>query len=196
MAGMTKQGNFAGDYGTPEQEIPATGLPGVDWESCMTMNDTWGYKSYDHNWKSAKMLIRDLVDIVSKGGNYLLNIGPTAEGIVPEPSVQRLEKMGEWIAVNGESIYGTTANPVGELPWGRCTVKGNKLYFHIFNWPASCKLQVPGIKGKIKKAYLLTDKKKTALMVTGKENTIAISLPVKPLDEINTVVVLEMEGAI
>ena len=80
-------GGYDGDTETPEQEIPATGYPGGrDWETCMTMNDTWGFKSYDHNWKSTETLIRNLIDIASKGGNYLLNVGPTAEGLIPEPS--------------------------------------------------------------------------------------------------------------
>ena len=85
-------GGYEGDTETPEQEIPATGYPGGrDWETCMTMNDTWGFKSYDHNWKSTETLLRNLIDIASKGGNYLLNVGPTSEGLIPEPSVERLK---------------------------------------------------------------------------------------------------------
>ena len=77
----------------------------------MTMNDTWGYKSYDNNWKSTETLIRNLIDIASKGGNYLLNVGPTSEGLIPEPSIERLKAVGDWMKVNGEAIYGTTASP-------------------------------------------------------------------------------------
>src|SRR5436305_9990970 len=79
-----------GDTETPEQYIPATGFPGRDWETCMTMNSTWGYKSFDNNWKSTEMLLHNLIDIASKGGNYLLNVGPTSEGVIPEPSQERL----------------------------------------------------------------------------------------------------------
>src|SRR5499427_7213319 len=87
-------GGYKGDTETPEQFVPATGYPGRDWETCMTMNDTWGYKSYDDHWKSNDVLIHNLVDIASKGGNYLLNVGPTSEGLIPDPSVERLKAVG------------------------------------------------------------------------------------------------------
>ncbi len=107
MQGMNKEDmDYAGDFGTPEQEILGTASE-LDWESCMTMNDTWGYKSYDHNWKTTEILVHNLVDVVSKGGNYLLNVGPTGDGLIPEPSVQRLKEIGTWLSVNGEAIYGT-----------------------------------------------------------------------------------------
>ena len=105
MEGITREGDYRGDYGTPEQQIPATGLgDGVDWETCMTMNNTWGYKKSDDNWKSAADLIRKLVDIASKGGNFLLNVGPTGEGEIPGTSVERLEAVGEWMKVNSRAI--------------------------------------------------------------------------------------------
>jgi len=151
MDGLDKKGGqYAGDFGTPEQQIPATGLPGVDWESCMTMNNTWGFRQDDHRWKTAETLIRNLVDIASKGGNYLLNVGPTAEGEIPQPSVERLQRMGQWMHVNGESIYGTQASPIGLPAWGRCTRKDlpqgvTRLYLHVFHWPADGMLRVPGL---------------------------------------------------
>ena len=86
--------SYSGDTETPEQFVPAAGYPGRDWETCMTMNDTWGYKSYDNHWKSSETLIRNLIDIASKGGNYLLNVGPTSEGVIPQPSVERLREVG------------------------------------------------------------------------------------------------------
>jgi len=128
-------GYYDGDFGTPEQEIPAQGLD-TDWETCMTMNDTWGYKSADNNWKSTTTLVHNLIDIVSKGGNYLLNVGPTSLGEIPAPSVERLKEIGAWMKVNGEAIYGAGRGPIADLGFdGRCTTKGNKLYVFVFNWP-------------------------------------------------------------
>jgi alpha-L-fucosidase len=130
------------------------------WENPGTINKTYGYNKNDHRWKSTKTLIRMLVDIASKGGNYLLNVGPTAQGVIPQPSVERLRAMGKWLEKNGESIYGTSGSPLGRFTWGRCTAKPGKLYLHVFNWPVDGRLQVPGLKSKVKKAYLLVDKKR------------------------------------
>ena len=105
MQGMSRDTSFVGDFGTPEQEVLSTSST-LPWESCMTMNDTWGYKTDDNNWKSPEVLIKNLVDIVSKGGNFLLNVGPTSEGLIPGPSVDRLKEIGDWIRINGEAIYG------------------------------------------------------------------------------------------
>jgi alpha-L-fucosidase len=107
MQGMNKEDRaYAGDFGTPEQEI-LEGTSDFDWEACMTMNDSWGYKAADDNWKSAETLIHNLIDIAAKGGNYLLNVGPTDAGIIPAPSVERLAAIGDWMDVNGEAIIAT-----------------------------------------------------------------------------------------
>lgn len=107
MQGMNEEGGeFVGDFGTPEQEILES-TSDYDWEACMTMNDTWGYKEHDDNWKSTETLIHNLVDIAAKGGNYLLNVGPTAEGLIPAASVERLADMGDWMDINSEAIYET-----------------------------------------------------------------------------------------
>jgi alpha-L-fucosidase len=108
MNGMNAYDDAAGDFGTPEQEILA-GTSNFDWESCMTMNDTWGFKTNDHNWKSAETLVHNLVDVAAKGGNYLLNIGPKSDGTIPKETVERLAEIGTWLKANGEAIYGTNA---------------------------------------------------------------------------------------
>lgn len=154
MGGMSDAG-FAGDYGTPEQEVPAKGIPGVDWESCITTNTHWGYNAADKNYKSAKDLIRLLVDVVSKGGNLLLNVGPRADGTFPPEQVERLAHIGKWMDVNGESIYGTTASPFSTLSFGRCTQKGRTLYFQVFDAPKDLKLRLPMLGSKVSKVSVL-----------------------------------------
>jgi len=191
----------AGDYKTPEQTIPPNGFgAGVDWETCMTMNDTWGYKKNDDTWKSTDMLVRNLIDCASKGGNYLLNVGPTGEGLIPDPSIERLKEIGEWMKLNGVAVYGTTASPFSrQLPWGRCTTKisggTTTLYLHVFNWPGDGELFVPGLKNKIKTAYLLTDPEKKKLAVKNGENGLTISLSMTAPDKISSTIVLEFKGA-
>ncbi|MCE5266827.1 MAG: alpha-L-fucosidase [Planctomycetaceae bacterium] len=192
MGGMSKGQEIVGDYGTPEQEIPANGLPGVDWESCMTMNDHWGFNKHDQKWKSSDEIIRKLVDIVSKGGNYLLNVGPTAEGVMPEPSVERLRVVGDWMKVNSEAIYGASASPLPTSPaWGRVTRKPGKLYLHVFKWPKDGKLQTPAIGEGIAKAYLLADPKRTPIATASEKGGLTVALPQKPATPPDTVVVLE-----
>jgi len=189
-------GGYSGDLGTPEQHIPATGTPGRDWETCMTMNDTWGFKSTDHNWKPTETLVRNLIDIASKGGNYLLNVGPTPLGEIPEPSIERLKAVGKWMKVNGDSIYATTASPFYRLPWGRCTKKvddkGATLYLHVFNWPQEGKLLVPGLRSEVRSVRLLATNKK--LKAASGPDGVTIDVPAEPLDPIATVLVLDVKG--
>ncbi len=185
---------IAGDLETPEQFIPATGFPGKNWESCMTMNTTWGFGANDHNWKSPESLIRNLIDIASKGGNYLLNVGPTSKGLIPTPSIERLKEVGTWMKSNGDGIYGTTASPFRNLDWGRCTVRKvgdkNLIYLHIFDFPKDGILQIPGLASKIDAAYLLKDKAimfKTELAV----NYLNVYLPENIKQLFATTIVLE-----
>ncbi len=124
-----------GDYGTPEQTIPDEGLD-YRWESCMTMNSTWGYKSFDQNWKSSQMLIIQLVDIIAKGGNFLLNVGPMPDGSLPQESMDRLKDIKDWMAINGESIYGTTM-------WKRYMEGNNELEFEYYDSPDVASIKLP-----------------------------------------------------
>jgi alpha-L-fucosidase len=197
MKGLTREGDFRGDFGTPEQEVPEEGLPGVDWESCMTMNRHWGWNRFDDDWKSTLQLVRTLIDTASKGGNFLLNVGPTPEGTFPDRAVTRLEGMGDWMRTNSESIYGTQASPIGRPAWGRCTRKtladGKTLLFlHVFDWPAGGQLELPGLGAKPGPARLLAGGEPLAVDRT--DDRIVIQLPERAPDPIATVVRLELSG--
>ena len=185
-----------GDFITPEQHVPEKGLPGIDWETCMTMNTTWGYSRHDAAWKSTETLVRTLIDIASKGGNYLLNIGPLGDGSVPEESVERLEAMGRWMDVNGESIYGSTASPIETPAWGRVTqnTKKNAIYLHVFDWPSDGKLTVEGIPGSVTKAKLLNGD--AEIFVTESGSAIALELPTTAPDKIASVIRLQLDDSV
>jgi alpha-L-fucosidase len=185
-----------GDFITPEQHIPATGMPGVDFETCMTLNTSWGYSEHDHAWKSDETLIRNLIDIASKGGNYLLNIGPKGDGSVPPESVSSLRAIGAWMKVNGESIHGTRASPFEKPTWGRWTQKslpggGTRLYLHVFDWPADGRLVLPAT-GAIRSATLLAGGAKLKVARSGDAAT--MTLPARAPDPIASVVVLDVES--
>jgi alpha-L-fucosidase len=137
MQGMNKDTSFVGDFGTPEQEILST-ASAMAWESCMTMNDTWGFKTSDTNWKSSETLVKNLTDIVSKGGNFLLNVGPTSEGLIPSPSVERLKEIGDWLKVNGKAIYGVRQlknYKEGDDIRYTMSADGKFINAFIFSWP-------------------------------------------------------------
>ncbi len=200
MEGITREGDYRGDYGTPEQQIPATGLPaGVDWETCMTMNNTWGYKIHDENWKSTEDLVRKLVDIASKGGNFLLNVGPTGEGEIPAASVERLEGMGRWMQVNAQAVYGTQANPFPEPPtWGRITRKtmengATRLYLHVFDWPKDGALRLSGLLSRPSAVQILGQRTRNLWPFEQEDDVTIFRLPEQPLDPIATVVAVDLE---
>ncbi len=198
LAGFSGNKESAGDFGTPEQTIPDTGVAGLDWETCLTMNENWGYNKADKNFKSTRDLIRMLADIASKGGNLLLNIGPTAEGVFPAESIERLKAIGAWTRVNGDSIYSTQASPFKSLAWGRSTVKtsavGTRLYLHVFDWPKDGKLVVPGVLNDARRAYLLADAKRASLAVRRAEDALVVTVPAVAPDADDSVVVLEITG--
>jgi len=182
-----KRPNFPGDYKTPEQKIPKAGEYSTDWETCMTMNNTWGYKSSDSNWKSDQVLIRNLIDIISKGGNYLLNVGPKGDGSFPEQSVSSLKAIGNWMKINGEAIYGSQPANLPAMPWGRASQKGNYLYLFVFDWPANGELTIPGEKLTVFNARLLANKNKLTT------NNMTIKLPQKAPDPIATVIKVQIK---
>lgn len=182
---------FGGDTATPEQFVPVTGYKG-DWETCMTMNGHWGYNAWDKDWKSSTDLIRKLADICAKGGNFLLNIGPTAEGEFPPESVARLSDLGRWLRANGEAIYGTQAGPFAHLSWGCATRKHNKLFLHVFEWPKDGLLRVP-LKNDVKSATLLTAPGQR-LKVVREAHRIVVSVPAAAPDPAASVITLELEG--
>ena len=182
-----------GDFTTPEQTIPSTGVEGVDWEVCMTMNTTWGYSDHDTAWKSDEKLLGNLIDIVSKGGNYLLNIGPKGDGSVPEESIRAMQTIGQWMDTNGQAIYETTASPFAAPKWGRYTQKPGMIYAHIFDWPQEGQLIVPLKISQVKRAWLLADKDETPLKIETKTDKIAIQLLKKAPDKIASVIAIEWE---
>ena len=156
MQGMNKYKDAAGDFGTPEQEI-LEGTSDSDWESCMTMNDTWGFKKSDATWKSSETLIHNLIDIAAKGGNYLLNVGPTAEGVIPAASVERLSEMGDWLKVNGEAIYSTHSTKKYKENDASFTIsKDGSLVYAIITQPVSGELMLKTVEVKQgSKIYML-----------------------------------------
>lgn len=186
-----------GDYETPEQFIPKViprigmriaGLSQPDvpavptlpkpeefrlWETCMTINNTWAYNQYDTNYKSVTQLIRTLVEVASKGGNLLLNVGPTPEGTIQPEFQERLLAMGEWLKVNGEAIYGTTYGPLQNLPFGKSTAKGNVVYLHVFEWPRG-PLELSGLTSKVTQATLLAGNKALPFRQAGDRLTIEV----------------------
>lgn len=186
---------FAGDYISPEGEVPPTGLPGIDWETCQTMQlpNNWGYNR-TVGFRPFVDLLRQLVDVASKGGNLLLNIGPNADGALLPQTAACLDKFASWMLVNSESIHGTTASPFDSLPFdGRCTLKPGRLYLHVFDWPTDGNLVVP-IRNDVTRTYLLEDSTQTQLVIEATDRGVVVTLPQHAPNPIDSVVVLEFSG--
>jgi len=187
-----------GDFVTPEQFIPSriptksstndlrqpqssgpVSVPAPEdfqlWETCMTINHTWAYNKNDTQYKSAKQLIQNLVNVASKGGNFLLDVGPTPEGTIQPEFVERLQEIGKWMKVYGDSIYGTTYGPLQNLSFGKTTAKDKAIYLHVFDWPSQGSLQVPGLQERVAQIIMLGEKKK--LKFQQKNDSLVIQVP-------------------
>ncbi|HEY3835131.1 MAG TPA: alpha-L-fucosidase [Bryobacteraceae bacterium] len=194
-------GNGMGDYDSAGDNQISFAKGTREWETPVTLNDTWGFKRSDDHWKSPEVLIHQLAMTVSQGGNYLLNVGPTAEGVIPWQSVDRLRQVGEWMKVNNSSIYGSKASPYPyDFPWGVITSGQGKLFLHVFQWPKSGNLTLYGLKSKVGRAELLSN---TGWPVVYKQEriknpehyTLSLSkLPEPAPDPIDTVIALSLAG--
>jgi len=188
-----------GDYRSMDDDRVSDKLLPYGWENPATMNGTYGYNRLQTDWKSSRQIIQTMVDIASKGGNYLLNVGPKADGTIPAEAVRILQEVGKWMRKYGESIYGTEGSPIGIQPWGRCTAKPGKLYLHVFNWPKDEELTVAGLSSTVNKAYLLADPQHKPLPIRRSENGVpviildTINLNPEALDTNDTVIVLEID---
>jgi alpha-L-fucosidase len=197
-AGNMRKNSFVADFGTPEQEMPANGLLGTDWEACMTINNSWSWNKSDTAYKNTAACIRLLVDTASKGGNLLLNVGPQPDGAIPEPQRDRLHDLARWMQTNAEAIHDTAASPFPQqLAWGRCTKKQlsdgkNRLYLHVFDWPNDGRLVVPGMDAKVVNAYLMADPAHAPLACETAADHLTIALPAAAPDPDVSVVVLDV----
>ncbi len=192
-----------GDYRQmSDNEIPVLGFPGA-WETPVTLNDTWGYSCMDENWKTPKEVLEKLVDVAGKGGNLLLNIGPDGLGNIPEGSVAVLERVGQWLEKNGESIYGTEAVP--DFPyqtrWGKLTMRPGKLYLHVFKYPRfPYEIMLAGLMSGVHRVYLLENGQELEFYqsyeIARDEYRFRVILPEKCLDSLDMVICAELEGPV
>jgi alpha-L-fucosidase len=202
------------DFVTPEQEIPdriptrlkASNLPPPAqpeapptvpppedfelWETCMTINDTWAYNKNDQHYKSVKVLIQDLANVASKGGNFLLDVGPTPEGTIQPEFVERLQAMGQWMKVNGDSIYGTTYGPWQNLTFGKSTARGKTIYLHVFDWTSNHELELPALASRVSRVTLLATGHKTRFKQ--EKDRLLITVPSAAPDPNDSVLKIEM----
>jgi len=186
-------GNGLGDYDTlGDQEIPRLPRPGL-WETPDTHNDTWAYAWYDRNWKSPSEIAERLVRVVSRGGTYMLNVGPDGAGRIPAQSARILREVGKWVNAHEDAIHGTDSTPFGPVAWGECTARGNKLFLHVFQWPSDGRLVLPGLKTKVARALLEGTEE---LVVKSEANILTITVPALRPDTLIPVVTLELAGPV
>ncbi|MFP5234299.1 MAG: alpha-L-fucosidase [Acidobacteriota bacterium] len=188
---VNNRNKLHGDFSTPEQKIVAA-TDGRAWESCMTLNDSWGYQRADDNWKSSRTVIRNLIQCARDGGNYLLNIGPKPDGSVPEESVRILSEVGEWMQTNGHTIYESDVCQVRRSNYASFTRKGNTLYMHVHFWPGEY-VAISGLRTRVKSAHLL--KSGAEVKFTQDDfQTKLIGLPAKAPDSPVTTIALDCES--
>lgn len=183
-------GDYINTSDRPAEFYPVTGC----WEAIPTTNESYGYSKYDDSHKPAGFFVRLQAKAAARGGNLLMNIGPMGNGLVDPRDTVILHSIGAWMQTNGESIYGTTTSPLPLQPWGESTLKGNRLYLHVFDWPSKAPLYVGGLKSNVRKAWLLADLQQKALPVKRvNDRDITIALPAKAIDSMNSVIVLDMQ---
>ncbi len=184
-----------GDFGTPEQKVPDRGLPGVDWESCITMNDNWGYNRADQHWKSVPALVGLLTETASKGGNLLLNVGPKGDGSVPTESVGRLQGLARWMKIHGEAIHGTQASPFDGLSF-RVTLGPRRLNCFLPDWPIERELLLPGVRSAPRRTHLLGTPPRERLRARLEDRGVVVTLPDRASDPICSVLALDFDSEI
>lgn len=185
-------GGKVGDFGTPEQKVPDRGLPGVDWESCITMNDNWGFNRADHKWKSLPTLVGMLTETASKGGNLLLNVGPRGDGSLPPESVERLEGLARWMQGHGEAIHGTAASPFEGLGF-RVTRTARRFNCFLPDWPTARELVLPGLRTQPARAHMLAGPRRQRLGVELVERGVVVTLPERASDPVCSVLALDFD---
>ncbi len=183
---VEKYALLMGDYDTPEQTNKYTGTR--LWESCMTMNNNWAFLASDHAWKSTKTLIALLIQCAVNNGNFLLNVGPTSEGIIPQPAVDTLAKIGLWTSKYGESFYDTRGGPIRPSYWGGTTCKGNTIYVHLLVWSGT--ITLPALPQKVLSSRSLNGGIPTVTQTAG---AITLSLPSANLDPIDNIIAIPMK---
>jgi alpha-L-fucosidase len=188
---VNNRNKLPGDFSTPEQKIVAE-KGGRAWESCMTLNDSWGYQRADDDWKSSRTVIRNLIACVRDGGNYLLNIGPKPDGSVPEPEVKVLSEVGEWMDTNGHTIYESDLCQVRRSNYASFTRKGNTLYMHVHFWPGEY-VAISGLRTRVKSAHMVKGGAEVKF-TQGDFQTKLIGLPEKAPDWPVTTVAIECES--
>lgn len=185
----TNFGDYLNTADRPAEFFPVSG----NWEAIPTTNESYGYHRYDISHKPVGHFIQLLANAASRGGNLLMNIGPKGDGTFDERDLVILNGIGQWMSKNGESIYATTISPLPLQNWGVSTQKKDKLYLHVFNWPADGRLYVGGLKSDFRNIYLLADQKKKLAVTRLSEKDILVDLPASAPDAANTVVVVELK---